>query len=76
MSVTIYGTSGKMTIDRITPNFRELYDWLKENRPDVLEWCKEQARWQQTPIGAIITWKEEQIRELMKKSSKVGGEDD
>lgn len=76
MSVTIYGASGKMTISRISQHFRELYDWLKENRPDILEWCKEQARWQQTPIGAIITWKEEEIREMMKKSPKGGGEDD
>lgn len=76
MSVTFYDRRGKMTIDRISPHSRELYNWLKENRPDILEWCKEQARWQQTPIGAIITWKEDAIRELMKKPQKEGGGED
>ena len=54
----------------VTPNFRELYDWLKENRPDILEWCIDQARWQHCPIVAIITWKEGAIREMMRKPPK------
>lgn len=48
-----------------------MYDYLKENRPDVLEWCKEQARWHRCPIGAIFTWKEEAIKRLMEKGKSV-----
>ena len=55
---------------KITPSFQELYDWLKENRPDIFEWCKDQAIWQHCPIGAIITWKEGAIRRMMEKPPK------
>ena len=54
----------------ITPNFRELYGWIKANRPDILKWCESQARWHRCPVGAIITWKEAAIREMMKKPPK------
>ena len=54
----------------VTPNFHELHDWLKENRPDIYEWCKDQARWQRCPIEAIIAWKEDAIRRMMEKPPK------
>ena len=49
----------------VSPNFSELYDWLKENRQDILERCKDQARLQRCTLGSIITWKEDAIREMM-----------
>lgn len=55
---------------KVTPNFQELYDWLKENRPDILDWCKYSARWYRCPIGAIITRKEDAIRRMMEKPPK------
>ncbi len=49
----------------ITKNFRELYDWLKTYHPDYLEWCKDYARCHVCPLGAVITWEEGTIREMM-----------
>ena len=59
-----------MSMGKVTPSFQELYDWLKENRPNIFEWCKDQARWQHCQIGAIITWKEDAIRRMMEKPPK------
>ena len=52
---------------KVTPHFQELYDWLRDNRPDILEWCKDQARWHKVPLAAIITWEEGSIREMMQQ---------
>ena len=53
---------------KVTSSFQELHDWLRDNRPDILEWCKDQARWHQVPLGAIITQKEDRIRAMMQQS--------
>ena len=54
----------------VTKDFREMYDYLQANRPDVLEWCKEMAKWHRIPLGAVFTFKEEQIKSLMAKKPK------
>jgi hypothetical protein len=55
---------------KVTPNFQELHDWLKDNRPDFLEWCKDYARCHHCPLGAVITWQEGYIHEMIGKSKE------
>ena len=59
----------------VTPNFSELYEWLKENRHDFLEWCKDYAQCHCCTIGAVITWKEHAIREMMGKPPIIPAEE-
>ena len=51
----------------ISKNFGTMYDFLAREYPDVLDWCKDQARWHRCPLGAILTWKEDAIMRLIDK---------
>ena len=51
--------------------FRALYDELATNHPQILRWTEEQAKWHRAPLGAIFTWKEEEIRRMMEKERKL-----
>ena len=55
---------------KVTSNFQELHDWLICNRPDILKLYKDWARLYQVPLGEIITWKEDRIREMMQKTPR------
>ena len=54
----------------ISKNFETMYDFLACEYPDVLDWCKDQARWHKCPLGAILTWKEDAIMRLMDKKNR------
>lgn len=54
----------------VTKDFRAMYDYLQENRPDILDWCRKQARWHRCTLGAIFTWKEEAIKHIMEKEER------
>lgn len=54
----------------ISKNFRTMYDYLANEHPDILEWCKDQARWHRRPIGTILTWKEDAIMRLIDKKKQ------
>jgi len=55
---------------KVTSSFQELHDWLKDNRPDILWLYKDWARCYQVPLGTIITWQEDRIREMMQQPQR------
>ena len=60
----------------ISKNFRTMYDFLANEHPDVLEWCKDQARWHRCPLGATLTWKEDAIMRLIERSTLYKGDEE
>ena len=48
----------------------ETYRLLQENYPETFEWAQHKARWEQMPIGAVITEYSDYIDQLMREEAQ------